>query len=1070
MIRASARIGLEVVAVLVAGLLLAVAFGVWRLSQSEPVRLGFLTPYLEQALHLPDKGISVKIGETRLTWAGWSRTFDLNASDVTIIDADGTTLAEVPEISVTLSVRALLLRGLVAPTAIEIVRPKILLLREVGGRFHFGRALVALERIDPSSIPDSQVLPAFFDEFVHERDRSKAASYLRRATIRDADLTLIDRERGVTWHAPSADFSFERQSDGLTGRVSLSVTELGQAAQFDGDVVYLGDERKLTLDARFSGVDVATLGLIHSKLIPLAGSDLMVEGSVSTILNLDGRLGAVAFDIAGGPGLIDLPGIYPEKVPVQRVAVTGRLDNGYDTLSVGGARLDLGGLVIAMNGSITGLESVDTPRSGSLRIAVDIGIQQVTMANLQRYWPQGVGENVRQWVTTRIPDGAIEGALAKIDLRLPGGANASDTTASVSGSMTGKGLTIHYLDPLPPLTGVDGTATFTEKGLDAAFTTGRIDGIAIEGGTLAITDFDKPTQFITVAGTARAELVDALKLLDHPRLGYASALGIDPASASGSSITKLSFSFPAAKDLPFEQVTLTANSSILNAAIRKVAFGQDLNDGNFTLDLDGKGMTLEGTGRIAGIASAVRWIENFEPAAFQRELTLSGTVDAEQRAALGIDMRPTVDGPIGMNLVYSKIDDSRGQVEAKLDLAATIVDLPFLGWKKTAPTGGFGHVVLALGPNDSLGAIEKLEIDAGGLVATGSGRLAAVGKGVDQLTLDRFRLGGTDLSATTIDFTGGRPEIVIGGGTVDAEPVLASEAETPPIDSAAATPPPEEEKQQPFKLTAERLDRVLLDPDRVLQNVRLVLDHSGDYWERLELDATLDKGSSVMLRYVPVEGQRHELKVEASDAGAALRLLKIIDDVRGGTLAITGEADDNAPSRPLTGKAEINDFRLVNQPALGRLLSIATLTGLIDALTGEGFLFQRFVGSFTKTDGRLDIPSARAHGPSLGLTATGWLDEDTDQIEFSGTIVPAYGINSLLGNIPIIGDLLQGGEGQGLFAATYRATGKLSEPSFSVNPLAALAPGFLRGLFDIFEGGSGPPKEPPPLPEPGDYK
>lgn len=1069
MIRASARIGLEIVAVLAAGALLAIAFGVWRLSQSEPVRLSFLTPYLEQALQLPDKGISVKIGDTRLTWAGWSRTFDLSARDVTIIGADGVPVAEVPEVSVTLSVRALLLRGLVAPTAIEIVRPKILLLREVGGRFHFGRTLVALDQMDPSSIPDSEVLPSFFDEFVHERDRSKAASYLRRATIRDADLTLIDRERGVTWHAPSADFTFERQRDGLTGSLSLTVAELGQSAQFYGDVVYIGAERRVTLDARFSGVDVATLGLIHSKLIPLAGSSLLIEGSVSTILNLDGRLGAVAFDVSGGAGLIDIPELYPEKLPVQSIAVTGRLDNGYDTLTVSGARVDLGGPVIAMNGNIVGLESVDTPRSGSLLVNVDIGIEQVTMEDLKRYWPQGVGENVRQWVTTRMPEGAIEGALAKINLKLPGGASASDTRASVSGTMTARDLTIHYLDPLPPLTGVDGDATFTETNFEAAFSKGRLDGIEIDGGTLAITDFDKPEQIIAVTGTARAELADALKLLDHPRLGYITPLGIDPAAASGSTTTQLSFRFPAAKALTFERVALTANSAILNASLKKIAFGHDLTEGNFTLDLDGKGMTLEGTGRLAGIASAVRWVENFEGGAFQRELALNGTVDAEQRAALGFDLRPNVDGPIGVNVVYTKVDDSHGRVEAKLDLAQTLAELVFIGWKKTAPAEGFAHLVLSLGPHDSLRAIERLEVETAGLSASGTAALTPDGKEIGKLALDRLRVGNTDLTATTIDFAGGRPEIVIGGGIVDAAPFLESDEEAPPAEGAT-TPLPPETEQQPFKLTAAHLDRVMLDPDRVLQNVRLALDHSGEYWERLELDATLDKGSSVMLRYVPAEGQRHELKVEASDAGAALRLLDIIDDVRGGTLTITGEADDNAPNRPLTGRATINDFRLVDQPALARLLSIATLTGLIDALTGEGFLFQRFVGTFTKTNGRLDIPSARAHGPSLGLTATGWLDQDTDEIEIKGTIVPAYGINSLLGNIPVIGELLQGGAGEGLFAATYTASGKLSHPKFSVNPLAALAPGFLRGLFEVFDGSGGKPSEPPPLPKPGDYK
>ncbi len=40
-----------------------------------------------------------------------------------------------------------------------------------------------------------------------------------------------------------------------------------------------------------------------------------------------------------------------------------------------------------------------------------------------------------------------------------------------------------------------------------------------------------------------------------------------------------------------------------------------------------------------------------------------------------------------------------------------------------------------------------------------------------------------------------------------------------------------------------------------------------------------------------------------------------------------------------------------------------------------------------------------------------------------------------------------GGEGEGVFAATYKVSGKTAEPEVSVNPLAALAPGFLRNLF-----------------------
>src|SRR5690606_34039123 len=97
------------------------------------------------------------------------------------------------------------------------------------------------------------------------------------------------------------------------------------------------------------------------------------------------------------------------------------------------------------------------------------------------------------------------------------------------------------------------------------------------------------------------------------------------------------------------------------------------------------------------------------------------------------------------------------------------------------------------------------------------------------------------------------------------------------------------------------------------------------------------------------------------------------------------------------------------------------------------------------------------------------IDFGRNAVDIEGTIAPAYVVNSILGNIPVIGDLLQGGKGEGIFAATYKARGSLDQPEITVNPLTALAPGFLRGLFDVFnnEGGASPPTA---LPERRDSK
>ena len=85
---------------------------------------------------------------------------------------------------------------------------------------------------------------------------------------------------------------------------------------------------------------------------------------------------------------------------------------------------------------------------------------------------------------------------------------------------------------------------------------------------------------------------------------------------------------------------------------------------------------------------------------------------------------------------------------------------------------------------------------------------------------------------------------------------------------------------------------------------------------------------------------------------------------------------------------------------------------------------------------------------------------DNDTIDVRGTIIPAYVLNSIVGHLPVIGDILTGGDGEGVFAATYRAQGQLKDTTITVNPLTALAPGILRDLFKLFEPLQANPDEP----------
>ncbi len=102
---------------------------------------------------------------------------------------------------------------------------------------------------------------------------------------------------------------------------------------------------------------------------------------------------------------------------------------------------------------------------------------------------------------------------------------------------------------------------------------------------------------------------------------------------------------------------------------------------------------------------------------------------------------------------------------------------------------------------------------------------------------------------------------------------------------------------------------------------------------------------------------------------------------------------------------------------------------------------------FDKSPGRVVLREGVVRGPLLGATIDGLVDYTHDELHMRGTLVPLYGPNNLLGQLPILG-LFLGGEKEGLIGITYEVVGKPGNPVLHINPVSALAPGLLRKVFE----------------------
>ena len=52
-------------------------------------------------------------------------------------------------------------------------------------------------------------------------------------------------------------------------------------------------------------------------------------------------------------------------------------------------------------------------------------------------------------------------------------------------------------------------------------------------------------------------------------------------------------------------------------------------------------------------------------------------------------------------------------------------------------------------------------------------------------------------------------------------------------------------------------------------------------------------------------------------------------------------------------------------------------------------------------------------------------------MSITGTFMPAYGLNSILGSLPVIGQILGNGREKGLIGITYKLQGPVKDPKIS---------------------------------------
>jgi len=992
---------------------------------------------------------------------------------VTLSDATGARLVDLGALELSVS-RAALLSGKLSVSRVRLDGGRVILRRGADGAL-----LVAFEGRDGRGRHPAQEGPVATQ--IAEMLARPALASLVKVEADNLNLRYEDARSGRAWTADGGQAMLERRGDELSLRGNVTVLGAREYAS-SLEVNYSGDldRTEAEFGIRFEDVPAVELAGQSPALAWLGALQAPISGALRAGLDAEGRLGPLSATLQIGTGVLrpnaattPIPfraartyftydparrqfafseisvesewgsaraegrarllgmesgwpealeaqvrigeiaanpaGLYPEPVVFEGAAADLRLDLEPFALSVGDFRLRDRGEVLHLAGRARGGED-------GWSVAVSGGMETTAPERLMELWPATLKPKTRDWIDENLR--SIELRDIQLGLRAAPG-EAPDVFLGFDFS----DLSAVYVRDVPPVEAAAGHASIRNNRLTLHAESGHVT--AAQGGRVDIsgTDFVIPDIRIKKGPAeahlrARGTITAALSLLDAPPFRFLEKAGRAVTLADGRADLSGRLDFRLKEKLRPEDVAFAVTGEISDMRSESLVKGGVLAARRLAVEADNDHLEIAGQARIGRVPVEGAWT-----------MPLGPDTGGASRVRGEIELSPRFLDEFGIALPEGSLSGKgRGAVEVALardaparfaftsDLSGIGLSLPALDWALPRQATGRLDVAGTLGTPPR---IDNLALDAGG-VRLGGGEVRLTEAG----TLDVARLRNVELgdwldAGVTLVGRGAEqpPRIEVTGGTVDLRQA--------PLGPGGG-------KGGPVTLS---LDELRVSDAIALTGLRAEFDMRGG--ASGSFTARVNGRTPVAGDIVPSQTGRSTIRIRSNDAGRLLASAGLLEDARDGRLELTLTPTDTPGS--YDGRLAIEALRVKSAPALAALLNTISIVGLLEQFYGQGLHFGEIEARFRLTPERIVVTESSAVGPSVGISMDGYFDLGAKRMDMQGVLSPVYVLNAIGGGLTR--------RGEGLIGVSFTLRGPSDDPAVAINPLSALAPGFLREMF-----------------------
>ena len=241
-----------------------------------------------------------------------------------------------------------------------------------------------------------------------------------------------------------------------------------------------------------------------------------------------------------------------------------------------------------------------------------------------------------------------------------------------------------------------------------------------------------------------------------------------------------------------------------------------------------------------------------------------------------------------------------------------------------------------------------------------------------------------------------------------------------------------------------RIKKTYIDEVNYINNLYGDLGFNNNKMHSLKLESTFPNKKKINLSIKTLNSSETITKLSSAYPKPLIKRYDFIKGFEEGYLDFYSSKKGDVTNSVLI----IDNFKIKEVPVFAKLLSLASLQGIADLLTGEGIRFTDFEMNFSNQKGLTTIDEMYAIGPAVSILMDGYI-ETKKLISLRGTLVPATTINRSIASIPLLGKILIGDKtGEGVFGVSFKIKGNPKDLKTTVNPIKTLTPRFITRTLE----------------------